>query len=126
MKRIVFKLKHDPADDREGNQEWRNYPVGDYPNLPTWLHFAGFAILATGVGLGFWAGSNPGSCVGLFAGLAACFVLVMVVHPLRCPQCKGSVSTRHVEEENGFKRFFHDCPVCRIAWRCRKRHWDSD
>ena len=125
MKRIIFKLKHEAAEDRKENQEWRNYNVKEYPKLPTWLHFAGFAILAIGVGLGFWVGGNPGSCVGFLAGMAACFVLVIVVHRIRCPQCKGSVLTRHVEEENDFKRFFHDCPTCKISWRDPKAHWDS-
>src|SRR5881296_1912374 len=105
MKRIVLKFKHNPADDNKENQEWRNYSVRGYPKLPAWVHFAGFAILAIGFGIGFWVGSKPGSCVGLLAGFAACFVLVIVAHPLRCPQCKGSVLTREVEEENDFKRF---------------------
>jgi len=125
MKRIVFKLKHEPTVDNKENQEWRDYPVREYPRVPTWLHFAGFAILAIGVGIGFWAGRGPGSCVGFIAAMAACFVLVMVVHPLRCPQCKGSVNARGVKEENGFKRFFHDCPICKISWRDPKSHWDS-
>jgi len=125
MKRIVFKLKPSPADENKENQEWRDYPVRKYPNVPTWLHLAGFAILACGVGIGFWLGGNRGTCIGLIAGFAACFVLVMAAHPVRCPQCKGSLRTRQVKEENDFKRFFHDCPVCKISWRCEKRHWDS-
>jgi len=125
MKRTVFKFKHEPTDDNKMNQEWRNYPVREYPKVPPWVYFAGFAILAIGVSLGFWVGGHPGSCVGFLAGMAACFVLVIVAHRIRCPQCKGSVNTREVKEENGFKRFFHDCSVCGISWRCEKRHWDS-
>jgi len=124
MKRTVFKFKHEPTDDNKMNQEWRNYPVREYLKVPPWVYFAGFAILAIGVSLGFWVGGHPGSCVGFLAGMAACFVLV-IAHPIRYPQCKGSVNTREVKEENGFKRFFHDCSVCGISWRCEKRHWDS-
>jgi hypothetical protein len=121
MKRIVFKLKDEAADDHKANQEWKNYPVGTYPKLQNWVRFMGFVILPIGIGIGYWVGH---SSIGLFAGVAACFVLVLVAHPLRCPQCRGSVMTREVEEENGFKRFFHDCPKCRISWRCEKKHWD--
>ena len=125
MKRTVFKFKHEPTDDNKMDQEWRNYPVREYPKVPPWVSFAGFAILAIGVSLGFWVGGYPGFCVGFLAGMAVCFVLVIAAHPIRCPQCKGSVDTRDVKEENGFKRFFHDCSVCRISWRCEKRHWIS-
>ncbi len=98
----------------------------EFPKIPTWVYFAGFATLAIGVGVGFWAGGNPGSCAGLLAGFAAGFVLVVFfAPPLRCPQCKGSVLTREVEGENGLKRFFHDCPTCKISWRNQKRHFDS-
>lgn len=125
MKRIEFKFKHERAEDNKRNQEWTNYPVREYPKLPAWIHFAGFGALASGIGIGFWMGGGPGSCAGFFAGMTACFILVVFFHPLRCPQCKGSVNTSEVEEENGFKRFFHNCPVCKISWRCEKRHWDS-
>jgi hypothetical protein len=123
MKRIVFKLKHEPRDESKENQEWRNYSVGEFPKLPTWVHFAGFAILGIGIAAGYWLG-HPG--IGFLAGFAACIVLVIKAHPLRCPQCKGRVIIREVEEENGYRRrFFHDCPVCRISWRCQKPHWHS-
>jgi len=122
MKPIVFKFKHEPKDDNKENQEWRNYTLREYPKLPTWVHFAGFAILTIGISIGYWMG-HPG--IGILAGIAACFALVLIARPLRCPQCRGRVMTREEEEENGLKRFFHDCPICRISWRCEKRHWDS-
>jgi hypothetical protein len=125
MKRVIFKFKHEPADDIKENQEWRNYSVREFTRVPIWVQLVGFAILATGVGIGFWVGGNPGVCIGLLAGIAACFLLVIAACPVRCPQCKGSVNTREVQEENGFKRFFHDYPVCKVSWKDAKRHWDS-
>jgi hypothetical protein len=122
MKPVVFKLKHKPAEDRHKNQEWRNYAVREFPKLPAWVYIAGFAILAIGIGIGSWLG-HPG--IGLLVGVTACVILVIVAQPLRCPQCRGNVMTREIEEENGLKRFFHDCPTCRITWRCEQRHWDS-
>jgi hypothetical protein len=122
MKRIVFKLKHEPAEVPKENPEWRSYTVRDFPKLPTWVHFAGLAILAGGIGIGSWV-RHP--IIGFFAGMAGCFGLVMAVRPLRCPQCNGSLLTRDVEGENGFKRFFHDCPMCKISWRDQKQHASS-
>lgn len=121
MKPIVFKFKDEAKDDDKGPQEWRSYAVRDYPKMPTWLHFAGYAILAIGIGIGCWVGHSG---IGMLAGFVACFVLVIVAHPIRCPQCRGGVMTRGVEEENGYERFIHDCPVCRISWRCEKRRTD--
>lgn len=123
MKRIVFRLKPEPPDNREEIQEWKSYRVKEYPKIPTWLHFAGFAILGLGIGIGYRIG-HPG--IGFLAGFVAVFILVIVVHPLRCPECRGSVNPRDVDEENGFKRVFHDCPVCRISWRDPKRRHPNE
>ena len=127
MKPIAFKLKPEPDESRQGNenQEWKDYPVRDYPKVPTWMHIAGLAALIGGVGLGYWMGGGPGSCAGLIAGFTACFVLVVYFHPLRCPQCRGRVSTRELAEANDAKRFYHDCSACRISWKSPKPHWDS-
>ena len=125
MKPIVFKFKHESAEDIRGNLEPSDYAVKGFPKAPTWIHLAGFGIVAAGAGIGFWMGGNPGSCAGLLAGTAGCFVFIMTVHPIRCPRCKGRVNTRWVEEENGFKRFFHDCPVCKISWRGEKRQFEA-
>jgi hypothetical protein len=75
MKRIVLRFKHKPTGDYKQDQEWRNYTVKDYPKLPTWAYFSGFAILAIGVGVGFWAGGSPGSCAGLLAGFCASVIV---------------------------------------------------
>ena len=122
MKRIVFKFKHEPADDHMENQEWRNYSIKEFPDLPKWVQFGSIPVLAIPIGIGYWI-EVP--YLGILVGIAALFFWIVTFHIHGCPQCKGCVNTREVEEENGFKRFFHDCPVCRISWRCRKRHWDS-
>ncbi len=123
MKRITFSFKPEPTNDREENQEWRNYATRKYPKLERWVHVAGFAILAAAIAVGYWM-KHPN--IGLFVGVAACFVLVIFSHPLRCPQCKGPVATRLVEYEHGYRQHFHDCAVCKITWECEKfRESDS-
>jgi hypothetical protein len=59
--------------------------------------------------------------IGFFSGFVACFVLVMAFHPIRCLQCKGGVTTRKVDEGDGVRRYYHDCPVCKISWKCKSR-----
>jgi hypothetical protein len=122
MKRIVFKLKHEPTDEKSESQEWKNYSVEDYPKLPPWLHFAGLTMLAAGLVVGYSSGH---SAISFFAAIAAWFALVICAHPLRCPRCKGNVITREVEEENDFKRLFHDCSACGISWREQKPYRDT-
>ena len=121
MKPIVFKLKPEPADDRKEDQKWRNYPIKEYPDLPRWVQFGSIPVVAIPIGLGYWI-EVP--YLGILVGFAALVFWILTFRPTGCPQCKGSVTTREVEEENGFKRFFHDCPACKISWRC-KQHWDS-
>lgn len=112
MKRITFSVKPESPDDR-GNQEWKDYAVKKYPKLERWVHFTGFAILGVAIAVGYWTG-HPN--IGLFAGIAACFVWVIFARPLRCPDCKGCVATRLIEYEHGYRQHVHDCPVCRITW----------
>jgi hypothetical protein len=104
--------------DREENEEWRNYSVKEYPRIEPWVHVAGLAIIGTGIGLGMWMGHGN---IGFFGGIVACFILVLVANPVRCPQCKRQVSTRDIEYEHGYRQFFHDCSKCRITWECKVR-----
>jgi hypothetical protein len=118
MKRITFSLKPEPPVDTKQNQEWKNYSTGKYPKTPLWLHGVVIAMIAAGMAIGCWAGHGN---IGFFAGIAACFILVITARPIRCPQCRGPVITRDAKEEDGYRRFLHDCPACKVTWECEKR-----
>src|SRR5208282_831548 len=101
MKRIVFKLKTGPPDDHREVQEWRDYCVKEFPKPANWVQFGSIPVLAIPIGIGYWIGVPY---LGILVGIAALLLWIVSFRPAGCPQCKGSVTTREVEEENGFKR----------------------
>jgi hypothetical protein len=103
--------------DYLNTQEWRSYSVRPYPKPEHSLAFGDLAVLAVGVCVGTLTGWY---ITAFFAAIGGMFLLHAFAYPLRCPQCRGPVMTRQVDDEPGYRQFFHDCPECRITWECEK------
>ncbi len=117
MKRLIFKLKPEPADDRKEDQEWRNYSVAPETERKKSFDFACFALAAVLVAVGLWTGAVLLSFVTIV--VVVWLLLVRYYPPDRCPQCKGLVKTRMVQEGPNSWRFYKDCPICKVSWKSR-------
>lgn len=105
-------------------QEWKNYSLGHYPDIPpatrSRLILAFCAIMALGTIAGYLTGYFR---ISFLAATVVYFCLQFKACPLRCPQCHGPVVTRGEDsQEDGqdYQQFFHDCPKCRITWIDKK------
>lgn len=100
------------------NGDWKQYSVRSYPEeTKPWLGIADLAILALGTAIGYWIGHY---LIAFIAAICTVLYLHSLVHPMRCPKCRGEVLTRIVDAEPGYRQFYHDCPKCRISWECER------
>jgi hypothetical protein len=100
------------------SQEWKNYSVRRYPKAhKPWVVLADLAIMALTVVVGGWTGHY---LIAFFAGIGTVIFVHVMAFPIRCPDCHDRVLTRQVDDEPGYRQFFHDCPKCRITWECEK------
>jgi len=89
-----------------------DFPTKPLPRVKSWARG-----LARGAGLvGCAVGIAMGSNWALIAAVVLVILFTLSLGTDRCPQCKGPLNSRQVEEAPGYRRMHNDCPNCKITW----------